>query len=159
MARNLHFDSCKVNIGLTRALSDTTYNSKNKPFSNFIAPGLLPAINYDTGNNNVAYFDNQSEDPNKFSPQTKSWNNGWSSRNDGVDIGFSTGGSGGYHIGWIENGEWMKYSVLSVEPNNYKVFLEVSSYNTNGIIMATTCLLYTSPSPRDGLLSRMPSSA
>ena len=26
-------------------------------------------------------------------------------------------------------------------------------------ILATTCLLYTSPSPRDGLLSRMPSSA
>ena len=25
--------------------------------------------------------------------------------------------------------------------------------------MASTCLLYTSPSPRDGLLSRMPSSA
>ena len=25
--------------------------------------------------------------------------------------------------------------------------------------MATNCLLYTSPSPRDGLLSRMPSSA
>ena len=25
--------------------------------------------------------------------------------------------------------------------------------------MANTCLLYTSPSPRDGLLSRMPSSA
>ena len=25
--------------------------------------------------------------------------------------------------------------------------------------MAETCLLYTSPSPRDGLLSRMPSSA
>ena len=27
------------------------------------------------------------------------------------------------------------------------------------IIRALTCLLYTSPSPRDGLLSRMPSSA
>ena len=27
------------------------------------------------------------------------------------------------------------------------------------IFLATTCLLYTSPSPRDGLLSRMPSSA
>ena len=26
-------------------------------------------------------------------------------------------------------------------------------------ICANTCLLYTSPSPRDGLLSRMPSSA
>ena len=28
-----------------------------------------------------------------------------------------------------------------------------------GLIQATSCLLYTSPSPRDGLLSRMPSSA
>ena len=27
------------------------------------------------------------------------------------------------------------------------------------VIMPYTCLLYTSPSPRDGLLSRMPSSA
>ena len=31
---------------------------------------------------------------------------------------------------------------------------ELSNYSPN-----TTCLLYTSPSPRDGLLSRMPSSA
>ena len=35
--------------------------------------------------------------------------------------------------------------------------------NTNGasgpIYYGYTCLLYTSPSPRDGLLSRMPSSA
>ena len=28
-----------------------------------------------------------------------------------------------------------------------------------GFSLATACLLYTSPSPRDGLLSRMPSSA
>ena len=27
------------------------------------------------------------------------------------------------------------------------------------VTLAITCLLYTSPSPRDGLLSRMPSSA
>ena len=27
------------------------------------------------------------------------------------------------------------------------------------VAVVTTCLLYTSPSPRDGLLSRMPSSA
>ena len=30
---------------------------------------------------------------------------------------------------------------------------------TGLILMAGVCLLYTSPSPRDGLLSRMPSSA
>ena len=138
MAKNLHFDSCKVNIGLTRALSDTSFSSKSKSFSNFIAPGLLPAVNYDTGNNDVAYYDNQSEDPNKFSPETKSWNNGWSYRNDGVDIGFSSGGTGDYHIGWIEDGEWTKYSVGSEKPDNYKIFLEISSYNNNGMILGTT---------------------
>ena len=28
-----------------------------------------------------------------------------------------------------------------------------------GVLTKNTCLLYTSPSPRDGLLARMPSSA
>tara|TARA_A100000164_G_scaffold378616_1_gene420683 strand:- start:9325 stop:11316 length:1992 start_codon:yes stop_codon:yes gene_type:complete len=138
MAKSLHFDSCKVNIGLTRALSDTSFSSKSESFSNFIAPGLLPAVNYDTGNNDVAYYDNQSEDPNKFSPETKSWNNGWSYRNDGVDIGFSNGGTGDYHIGWIEDGEWTKYSIQSEKPDNYKIFLEISSSDNNGMILATT---------------------
>ena len=31
--------------------------------------------------------------------------------------------------------------------------------NDQGLLMFQGCLLYTSPSPRDGLLSRMPSSA
>ena len=34
-----------------------------------------------------------------------------------------------------------------------------SEFQKNGIIECYFCLLYTSPSPRDGLLSRMPSSA
>ena len=34
-----------------------------------------------------------------------------------------------------------------------------STYFKGGIVCYTNCLLYTSPSPRDGLLSRMPSSA
>ena len=34
----------------------------------------------------------------------------------------------------------------------------IADYNVN-VELTRTCLLYTSPSPRDGLLSRMPSSA
>ena len=39
--------------------------------------------------------------------------------------------------------------------------LLVTGFNSGGIPggQLMTCLLYTSPSPRDGLLSRMPSSA
>ena len=35
----------------------------------------------------------------------------------------------------------------------------VMQYRVSAIPMVYICLLYTSPSPRDGLLSRMPSSA
>ena len=41
------------------------------------------------------------------------------------------------------------------EKNSVTVFL-INGVKLQGVI---TCLLYTSPSPRDGLLSRMPSSA
>ena len=37
--------------------------------------------------------------------------------------------------------------------------MEYETYDTHTIHISNDCLLYTSPSPRDGLLSRMPSSA
>ena len=36
---------------------------------------------------------------------------------------------------------------------------ELGRYRMRGFSLFKNCLLYTSPSPRDGLLSRMPSSA
>ena len=129
MANSLHFDSCKVNEDLIRALVDPTYNSIPISYSNFSPPGLLPAIDYDSGNNSVSYFDNWVEDPNKFSPETKSWNNGWSYRNDGVDIGSTIiNNQKNYYIGWIEAGEWMRYTIKPEEPGNYKMMVEIASY-------------------------------
>ena len=45
------------------------------------------------------------------------------------------------------------YSVI-IEKNNWRVTIEGEEYEIN-----ETCLLYTSPSPRDPKTSRMPSSA
>ena len=48
---------------------------------------------------------------------------------------------------------------LNAELNSLK---DAGLYKSERVIasrQAGTCLLYTSPSPRDGLLSRMPSSA
>ena len=129
MANSLHFDSCKVNEDLIRALVDPTYNSIPISYSNFSPPGLLPATDYDSGNNSVSYFDNWVEDPNKFSPETKSWNNGWSYRNDGVDIGSTIiNNQKNYYVGWIETGEWMRYTIKPEEPGNYKMMVEIASY-------------------------------
>ena len=45
----------------------------------------------------------------------------------------------------------------TIMANTYRIEEEVTTGWT--LISDQTCLLYTSPSPRDGLLSRMPSSA
>ena len=58
-------------------------------------------------------------------------------------------------------GNAISNAIVMVEVNGYleKVTkMEVHEHNTP-IVGHTGCLLYTSPSPRDGLLSRMPSSA
>ena len=130
MANSVHIDSCQINQGLIRALIDTTYNSRKSPYSNFDPPGLLPAVNYDLGNNNVAYYDNQVEDPSKFSPETKSWNNGWSYRNDGVDIGITNNNNDkAYFVGWIDDNEWMNYTINPSKPGNFELLVEVASYS------------------------------
>ena len=38
-------------------------------------------------------------------------NNGWSYRNDGVDIESCSDPTIDYNIGWIETGEWLEYTV------------------------------------------------
>ena len=40
-----------------------------------------------------------------------------------------------------------------------KIFVAASAVVAGGVLMYRSCLLYTSPSPRDATLSRMPSSA
>ena len=65
---------------------------------------------------------------------------------------------------------WTRGVVFNSEisnPSNYRSLLDLNNWlKKNKIVGITgldtrslTCLLYTSPSPRDGLLSRMPSSA
>ena len=46
-----------------------------------------------------------------------------------------------------------EYEIDDMSPEQQKMVRRVSELNDQ------ICLLYTSPSPRDGLLSRMPSSA
>ena len=49
---------------------------------------------------------------------------------------------------------------MDIGPNNPKCFYETPNIDTFAkSAMRFTCLLYTSPSPRDATLSRMPSSA
>ena len=50
-------------------------------------------------------------------------------------------------------------NLLTIEWQNRGINLFTIGEGTINLTEGTHCLLYTSPSPRDGLLSRMPSSA
>ena len=62
-------------------------------------PGKIEAENYDLGSNGVSYFD------------TDAGNNGGQYRTDDVDIETCSDTLGGYDVGWINDGEWMNYTV------------------------------------------------
>ena len=49
--------------------------------------------------------------------------------------------------------------IAYVQSTFNNTIISIADTNGNVISWASACLLYTSPSPRDGLLSRMPSSA
>ena len=66
-----------------------------------------------------------------------------------------TGGIGGLGTAMCRRLAADGYSVLA----NYLPALATAAEQWQQHLAAEGCLLYTSPSPRDGLLSRMPSSA
>ena len=69
----------------------------------------------------------------------------------------------------LHSGEPIMLKLLPAPPDSGIIFRRVDldpiveikarAENVGDTTMSTSCLLYTSPSPRDGLLSRMPSSA
>ncbi len=136
LAEAYKFDACIPNKGLIAGLSDPDFNSRSKPFAEHIVPGVIEAVDYDIGANGIAYNDNIYEDADKFGSDSESWNNGWVYRNDGVDIEYSTD-QNGYNIGWIDNGEWLKYTVNADISGEYEFSFNVSSTHDNGQIIVT----------------------
>lgn len=86
----------------------------------WVIPGTIQAENYDTGGQNVAYYD------------TTSGNSGGAYRSDHVDIEPCTDSGGGYNVGWIENGEWLEYTVNVTQAGTYDLEARVASLSAGG---------------------------
>lgn len=62
---------------------------------------------------------------------TTAGNTGGQFRTDNVDIEATTDTGGGYNVGWIENGEWLEYSI-DLAPGKYTLNARVASANGGG---------------------------
>jgi endoglucanase len=88
----------------------------------FPIPGTVQAENYDLGGEGVGYH---NTDPvNHFGQY----------RNDGVSIEATLDAGGGYDVGWITPGEWLRYTVAVAAPGTYNLDLRVASATTGGTL-------------------------
>ena len=129
MAENLNVDKCIFHPDVIAALTDPEYGTIPKPFKTHTVPGTIMAGDYDLGSIGIAYFDNDYKKTNYAEDQP--WNLGYAYRNDGVDIELSSN-SNDYNIGWVEDGEWIKYTVEILWTGRYAVSLRIASPNSTG---------------------------
>ena len=97
-------------------------------------PGMVYASDYDLGKNNFAYYDTVVADYNLSTGSFTAWNSGWSYRNDGVDIerNNETVSSNGFNIGFVNKGEWVKYTVQVDETAAYKATVRYATQENGG---------------------------
>jgi len=128
MADDLALDRCEFHPDVLDALFRADFGTHAIAFKDHHIPGTIHSIDYDFGQVDVAYFD--ADYQNIGGAQ---WNKGWKYRNDGVDIELSNDRDGAqYNVGWIENGEWLLYTVLVDESAQYDIDFRVASPNSNG---------------------------
>jgi hypothetical protein len=92
------------------------------PFGGTAAPipGLIEAENFDEGGEGIAYHDQ--------SPG----NAGGQYRQTDVDITTASDAGGGFALGYVQGGEWLKYSVSVTATGNYALSARVTSSGAGG---------------------------
>jgi phosphatidylserine/phosphatidylglycerophosphate/cardiolipin synthase-like enzyme len=111
------------NINYLRVSSGGGGPINSTPFGGTPAPvpGIIQAENFDDGGAGVAYADSSVA------------NQGGKYRTDtSVDIESSSDAGGGYDVGWVAPGEWLKYTVNVTAAGSYDIEFRVACANTGG---------------------------
>ena len=92
---------------------------------------LIQAVDFDMGRQRYAYYDKDTASYQYTPGVNTSGNRGGGYRNDGVDIQAD---SSSVWIHYIENGEWLQYTINVLEKGKYDITLSVSSSSDTGRI-------------------------
>lgn len=118
MAEDLAIEKTTLRPDLIASLFSNQFGSTNQPYTDIEIPGQIFAVDYDIGNQGVSYFDTEYKEVSSDENQNTG-NNGWSYRNDGVDIESCSDPTIDYNIGWIETSEWLEYTVNITKSGTY----------------------------------------
>jgi endoglucanase len=131
MAQDLAITRCVSRPDVVKALFHPDFGTIARPYKSLSIPGVIDPIDFDYGTNGVAYFDLDYK--NVGGINGPAYNKGYEYRNDGVDIEKCQDAAGApYNVGWIDNGEWIKYTVNIARTGTYRVNLRVASQSSSG---------------------------
>ena len=127
---NTHYNSNVID-----AMMRQPHTNETLAYSENLIPGTIYLTDYDLGTEQYAYSDVISGTYQVSNDEYTTWNNGWSYRNDGVDIQETNDSeSNGYNIGWVEDGEWLLYTVDVQQSGFYDIITRYSSEQNGGQI-------------------------
>lgn len=133
-ADKLKISQCEFHPDMIDAMFRQVQENTSVPYKKNNIPGRIYMVNYDMGQNGVAYSDSENQNS-TGSPGGQAWNNGGVYRNDGVDIErCSDNFTNGYNVGWIESGEWLKFTVDIEIAGVYSASIRLACANPGGKI-------------------------
>lgn len=125
LAQASRFENCVPHPDVFDALLRPETQGITLPFKSNTVPGVIFGADYDMGRPGEAFFDTTTSNPH---------NSGNACRNDSVDI--QTCGdiapNNGYSLGWLDAGEWMKYTVTALAPGPYAFTARVAAESAGG---------------------------
>jgi len=133
----LKAEHCLVQPDVVDALMRQPHTDATLPFPGTATlPGTVFAPDYDLGRAGMAYVDEVDATYHVSNGSFTAWNNGWTGRNDGVDIESCSGDfpHNGRAVGWTQTGEWMKYTVDVAFSGVYDFHIWVASNSGDGTL-------------------------
>ncbi|MBN1302525.1 MAG: cellulase family glycosylhydrolase [Melioribacteraceae bacterium] len=135
-AENMKYENCTFQPGVIDALFRQQDSEASKPFKEHNLPGIVFATEYDLGTINTAYKDVDYQNTKGLG--AAQWNTGNKFRNDGVDIEECQDIiSNGYNVGWIENGEWLKFTLNVDTPGSFEIDVRYAANSSGGKVLLT----------------------
>ncbi len=134
LADNFKMQNCTVEPGVIDAMFRQVQSDETLPYTELTIPGTIHSAYYDLGSDGNAYNDLQSGNFHVSTGNFTAWNSGWTFRNDGVDMEPSMDPQNdlGVNVGWLDKGEWMKYTLQNVETGRYRIELRTAGGQTGG---------------------------
>ena len=134
MTEKIKLENCSINKGVIDAMFRQVSTNETLPYADNNIPGAVYAADYDYGQNGFAYKDEDYQ--NTSGPGQATWNSGSGYRNDGVDIETCSDiFSNGYNVGWINSGEFLRYTINAQQTGTYDIEIRISGNQSGGKIL------------------------